>query len=145
MILYTKINLFVINYMPQHTIHLFGTKNDKNLQISISITSSCKWMVLNLNSFWCYALFLYLLLNWYFYTTTIILHSNRSCNALSLAQTFSRPEYVVILLNTTYFDCVKSVRTWSCSGLYFPAFGLNTGTYSVSLRIQFECRKYGPE
>ena len=37
--------------------------------------------------------------------------------------------------------CVKSVRIRSFSGLYFPAFGLNTGRYSVSLRIQSECRK----
>ena len=27
---------------------------------------------------------------------------------------------------------VKSVRIWSCSGLRFPAFGQNTGRYSVS-------------
>ena len=35
--------------------------------------------------------------------------------------------------------CVKSVRICSYSGLYFPAFGLNTETYFVSLRIQFDC------
>ena len=28
-----------------------------------------------------------------------------------------------------------------CSGTYFPAFGLNTERYRVSLRIQSECRK----
>ena len=37
--------------------------------------------------------------------------------------------------------CVKSVRIRSYSGLYFPAFGLNTERYSVSLRIQSECGK----
>ena len=32
------------------------------------------------------------------------------------------------------------------SGPYFPAFGLNTERYGVSLRIQSECgKKYGPE
>ena len=31
------------------------------------------------------------------------------------------------------------------SGPYFPAFGLNTERYEVSLRIQTECEKYGPE
>ena len=36
---------------------------------------------------------------------------------------------------------VKSVRIRSFSGPYFPAFGLNTEIYSVSLRIQFECGK----
>ena len=37
--------------------------------------------------------------------------------------------------------CVKSVCIWSCSGPYFPAFGLNTQRYGVSLRIQSECGK----
>ena len=44
--------------------------------------------------------------------------------------------------------CVKSVHIRSYSGLYFPAFGLNTNRYwlntkrySVSLRIQSECGK----
>ena len=35
----------------------------------------------------------------------------------------------------------KSVRICIYSGPYFPAFGLNTGRYSVSLRIQSECEK----
>ena len=42
---------------------------------------------------------------------------------------------------TTDEHCVKSVRVWNCSGPYFPAFGRNTERYSVSLRIQFECKK----
>ena len=37
--------------------------------------------------------------------------------------------------------CVKSVRIRSFSGPYFPAFGLNTERYGVSLRIQSECGK----
>ena len=37
--------------------------------------------------------------------------------------------------------CVKSVRIRSFSSQYFPAFGLNTERYSVSLRIQSECGK----
>ena len=36
--------------------------------------------------------------------------------------------------------CVKSARIWSFSGPYFPAFGLITERYGVSLRIQ---SKYG--
>ena len=36
---------------------------------------------------------------------------------------------------------VKSVRIDSYSGPYFPAFGLNTERYAVSLRIQSECGK----
>ena len=37
--------------------------------------------------------------------------------------------------------CVKSVRIRSYSGLHFPAFGLNTERYSISLRIQSQCGK----
>ena len=37
--------------------------------------------------------------------------------------------------------CVKSVRIPSYSGPHFPAFGLNTERYEVSLRIQSECGK----
>ena len=36
---------------------------------------------------------------------------------------------------------VKSVHIRSFSGLYFPAFGLNTKRYFVYLRIQSECGK----
>ena len=31
--------------------------------------------------------------------------------------------------------CVKSVRIWSFSDLYFPAFGLSTERYGVSVCI----------
>ena len=37
--------------------------------------------------------------------------------------------------------CTKSVRIRSYSGPHFPAFGLNTERFSVSLRIQSECGK----
>ena len=37
--------------------------------------------------------------------------------------------------------CAKSVRIRSYSGPYFPALGLNTWRYIVSLRIQSECGK----
>ena len=43
----------------------------------------------------------------------------------------------------TASQCVKSVCIQSFSGLYFPAFGLNTERYSVSLGIQSECGKIG--
>ena len=42
-----------------------------------------------------------------------------------------------ICQNTT----VKSVRIRSFSGPYFPALGLNTEGYSVSLHIQVKCAK----
>ena len=38
-------------------------------------------------------------------------------------------------------SCVKSVRIQSYSDPYFPAFGLNTERYFLSLRIQSECGK----
>ena len=41
-----------------------------------------------------------------------------------------------------YCHCVKNVRIRSYSGPYFPAFGLNTKKYSVSLRIQSEYRQF---
>ena len=37
--------------------------------------------------------------------------------------------------------CVRSARILSFSGPHFPAFGLNTERYGVSLRIQSECGK----
>ena len=37
--------------------------------------------------------------------------------------------------------CVKSAHIRSYPGPYFPAFGLNTERYGVSLRIQSECEK----
>ena len=36
---------------------------------------------------------------------------------------------------------MKSVPIKSFSGAYYPAFGLNTERYGVSLRIKFECGK----
>ena len=39
------------------------------------------------------------------------------------------------------FHCVKSVPIRNYSGPHFPAFGLNTKRYSVSLLIHSECEK----
>ena len=39
----------------------------------------------------------------------------------------------------TVIHCVKSVRIRSYSGPHFPAFGMNTESYSVPLRIPSEC------
>ena len=41
----------------------------------------------------------------------------------------------------TEITCKKSVRIRSFSGLFFPAFGLNTERYGVSLCIESECGK----
>ena len=44
-------------------------------------------------------------------------------------------------IESRHTHCVKRVRIRSSSGPYFPALGLNTERYSVSLRIQPECGK----
>ena len=52
--------------------------------------------------------------------------------------------YVDIRLGSKYaseIHCVKSVRIRSYSGPHFPAFGLNTERYFVSVRIQSGCGK----
>ena len=41
-----------------------------------------------------------------------------------------------ILSSCLEWHCVKNVRIQSYSGPHFPAFGMSTGRYSVSLRIQ---------
>ena len=48
---------------------------------------------------------------------------------------------VAPVLNTFPRRRVKSVCIRRFSGPYFPAFGLNTKRYRVSLRIQSECEK----
>ena len=47
----------------------------------------------------------------------------------------------ILRKNTHPFHCLKSVRIRSYSGTHFPAFGLNSERYSVSLHIQSECGK----
>ena len=51
------------------------------------------------------------------------------------------PEQVVYSWKAYYYHCVKSVRSRSYYGPRFPAFGLNTERYQVSLRMQSECEK----
>ena len=48
---------------------------------------------------------------------------------------------VLLLVFMSFLGCVKSVRIRSYSVPHFPAFGLNTERYSLSLRIQSECGK----
>ena len=54
---------------------------------------------------------------------------------------FKKEHYQKLLTTCTATQCVKSVRNRSLSGMYFPAFGLNTERYSGSLRIQSKCGK----
>ena len=46
-------------------------------------------------------------------------------------------------IRTHFYHYVKSVRIRSFSSPYFPAFGLNTDRYSLSLHIQSKCRDIG--
>ena len=48
---------------------------------------------------------------------------------------------ILLLKNNLATHCVKSVRIRSYSGPYFPASGLNTERFGVSLRIRSECGK----
>ena len=48
---------------------------------------------------------------------------------------------ISIIITFVVRPCVKGARIWNYSGPHFPAFGLNTERYSVSLRIQSECGK----
>ena len=50
-------------------------------------------------------------------------------------------KWSVRLTQKQQWHCVKSVRIWSYSGPYFPAFGLNTERYRMSIRIQTKCGK----
>ena len=54
-------------------------------------------------------------------------------------KTLSIPKKIRIFLNI--HDSVKSVRIQSYSGPHCPAFGLNTESCGVSLRIQAKCEK----
>ena len=45
--------------------------------------------------------------------------------------------------DTSSSHCVKGVQIRSFSSPYFPAFGLNTERYGISLRIQSKCGKKG--
>ena len=64
---------------------------------------------------------------------------------LKKVQPFGLCQFKVIYKLTTkdaiVAHCVKHVRIRSYSGPHFPAFGLNTDRYGVSLRVQSECGK----
>ena len=48
---------------------------------------------------------------------------------------------ITIIIIIIIIHCVKSVLIGSFSGPYFPAFGLNTERYGISLRIQCKSGK----
>ena len=63
-----------------------------------------------------------------------VVWTKRVCSGIELIETVQK-------LNMHDWKCVKSVRIQSFYGPYFPAFGLNTDTYSVSLHFQSKCGK----
>ena len=63
-----------------------------------------------------------------------ILITRSECGALPLGKYFTESK-----ISKTH--CLKIVRIRSYSGPHFPAFGLNTERYRVSLCTQFECGK----
>ena len=70
-------------------------------------------------------------------------HASDSCIVLQKFSYWVSPPVIdnYCLLDLIDLHCVKCVRIRSYSGPYFPAFGLNTERYGVSLRIQFEWGK----
>ena len=48
---------------------------------------------------------------------------------------------IITIIIIIIIHCVKSVLIGSFSGPYFPAFGLNTERYRISLRIQCKSGK----
>ena len=61
-----------------------------------------------------------------------VLYLLQACKKGNRATWYSLFRLVFMVLNIDYdLHCVKSVRIWSYSAPYFPAFGLNTERYSV--------------
>ena len=60
-------------------------------------------------------------------------------NTIRKTQRFKQVWNNILELKTCHY--VESVRIWSCSGPYFPAFGLHTERFGVYLGIQSECGK----
>ena len=60
-------------------------------------------------------------------------------NTIRKTQRFKQVWNNILELKTYHY--VESVRIWSFSGPYFPAFGLHTERFGVYLSIQSECGK----
>ena len=75
-----------------------------------------------------------------FLTQCVIIMQTRWPHPLPFAS-FPNFDKIDSFLKLVLNHFVKSVLIRSFSGSYFPAFGLNTERYFVSLRIQSDCRK----
>ena len=64
---------------------------------------------------------------------------------LSLNNDFSSDHSAILVNFLTNIHCVKSVRIWRFSGLYFPAFGLITESSEHLTVFIPNAGKYGPE
>ena len=67
--------------------------------------------------------------------------SSKNILRISSFENKTSAESKFAVANPYDFYCVKNVHIQKFSGPYFPAFGLNTEGYRVSLRIQSECGK----
>ena len=74
---------------------------------------------------------------WFCFKIGRIIKCRRKRSILILLQIDGFKKWKMFIMLDAHY--VKSVRIRSYSGPYFPAFGLNTERYGVSLRIQFEC------
>ena len=79
----------------------------------------------------------------------ISLHIKNLLRKTALKEKVSRKNYKAARCSNQ--SELKAISAWKVSkygvfpGLYFPAFGLNTERYFVSLRIQLECEKIRSE
>ena len=77
----------------------------------------------------------------------VSLHIQSECGKMRTRITPSTDTFHAVHIVEELYDYpgllyrVKSVRTWSFSSLYFPAFELNTKVYSTNLHIQSEYEK----
>ena len=83
---------------------------------------------------------------WWGWTLSVLLaitiQSTNNLYSMIYCSTFQwKISSTLISAEKHWVKSVKSVRIWSYSGPCFPAFGLNTERYSLSLRIQSECGK----
>ena len=116
-------------YVRQYALNTL--LKSRTSQIDLSLT---------LFSFW----FLMFFMFWIVLVFKQIYEFGDSLDLKFWVQQYSNPSSHSVFPKTPKtLDChyVKSARIQSYSGPHFPAFGLNTDRYEVSIRIQSDCRK----
>ena len=77
----------------------------------------------------------------WFYFPQIFIPFTKFLSARGISKTFPVCKFDFVKGSSATTHCVKSVRIRSYSGPHFPAFGLNTQRYGVSLCVQTESGK----